>query len=104
MSRWWAPAARSVELMLEALEMTELLSTRTENEDMKKLAMRIAVSQTDEIKMMKQWLTERGKPTEMPMDHSHMAGMDMKGMDMKNMKNMKMSDMMPKTMKPKVCR
>jgi uncharacterized protein (DUF305 family) len=52
----------------QALEMTELLSTRTENEDMKKLAMRIDVSQTDEIKMMQRWLEVRGQ--EVPGPHA----------------------------------
>src|SRR5436190_22187134 len=32
----------------QALDMTELLATRTNSEDMKKLALRISVSQTDE--------------------------------------------------------
>src|SRR3954471_11350807 len=36
----------------QAVDMTELLSTRTSSDDMKKLALRIQVSQTDEMKMM----------------------------------------------------
>ena len=53
----------------QALDMTELLATRTNSEDMKKLALRISVSQTDEIKMMRRWLTVRGQ--EVPGEHAH---------------------------------
>jgi len=53
----------------QALDMTALLSTRTEREDMKLLARRIDVSQTDEIKMMQTWLADRG--AEVPDEHAH---------------------------------
>jgi uncharacterized protein (DUF305 family) len=53
----------------QALDMTELLATRTNSDDMKKLALRISVSQTDEIKMMRRWLTVRGQ--EVPGEHAH---------------------------------
>jgi uncharacterized protein (DUF305 family) len=43
----------------QALEMVELLKTRTQSDDMKKLALRIELSQDDEIKMMQQWLGVR---------------------------------------------
>ena len=62
----------------QAVEMTDLLRTRTRNKDLQSLAKRISISQTDEIKFMRQWLEERGKAV--PMDHSHMAGMKMQGM------------------------
>src|SRR5215213_6908005 len=39
----------------QAIEMTNLLKTRTASADMKKLALRIDVSQEDEINMMKRW-------------------------------------------------
>src|SRR5687767_2274692 len=42
----------------QAIEMIGLLQTRTESEDMRKLAQRIDVSQTDEIKMMEEWRSE----------------------------------------------
>jgi uncharacterized protein (DUF305 family) len=45
----------------QALEMTELLETRTSREDMRLLALRIEVSQADEIKMMQRWLEARGQ-------------------------------------------
>jgi uncharacterized protein (DUF305 family) len=43
----------------QAIEMTELLATRTASADMKKLALRIEVSQQDEIRMMENWLEAR---------------------------------------------
>ena len=57
----------------QALDMTELLSTRTASDDMRKLALRIEVSQSDEIEMMQRWLKDRGQ--EVPGRHAHhMAG------------------------------
>jgi uncharacterized protein (DUF305 family) len=44
----------------QALEMTALLQSRTTSEQMRRLALRIEVSQADEIKMMKSWLESRG--------------------------------------------
>ncbi len=55
----------------QALEMTALLATRSESEDMGKLARRIEVSQADEIKMMQEWLSSRGQP--LPDPHAHHA-------------------------------
>lgn len=45
----------------QAVDMTNLLKTRTASEDMKKLALRIELSQADEIKMMERWLRDRGQ-------------------------------------------
>ena len=55
----------------QALEMTDLLRTRTSSEDMKLLARRIEVSQADEIKMMQEWLKARGQAV--PDAHAHHA-------------------------------
>jgi uncharacterized protein (DUF305 family) len=55
----------------QALEMTALLSSRTESEDMRKLAHRIEVSQKDEIKMMREWL--RNRKQTVPDEHAHHA-------------------------------
>lgn len=55
----------------QALEMVALLKTRTEREDMKLFALRIEVSQADEIKMMKRWLELRNQPV--PGEHAHHA-------------------------------
>ena len=57
----------------QAVEMTDLLKTRSSNPDMQKLGLRIAVSQADEIKMMQHWLAARGQ--EVPGPHAmHMHG------------------------------
>jgi uncharacterized protein (DUF305 family) len=57
----------------QAIEMTDLLKTRTASDDMKKLAMRIDVSQADEINMMTHWLQARGQ--EVPSEHAmHLHG------------------------------
>jgi uncharacterized protein (DUF305 family) len=67
----------------QAVEMTELLKTRTKDPAVRELGDKIDVSQTDEMRWMKQWLTDRGFSTEMPaMDMSNMKGMDMSHMDM----------------------
>jgi uncharacterized protein (DUF305 family) len=65
----------------QALDMTDLIDARTQDPDMKKLGLRIHVSQTDEIKMMQRWLTVRGQDAPDPRAH-HTAGMPgMEGMD-----------------------
>jgi uncharacterized protein (DUF305 family) len=68
----------------QAVEMTDLLETRTQSEDMKKLALRISLSQVDEIGMMQNWLRARGQTAPDPLEHRNMhhEGMDMSGMDM----------------------
>ncbi|MEQ1911396.1 MAG: DUF305 domain-containing protein, partial [Vicinamibacterales bacterium] len=53
----------------QAIEMTDLLATRTERDIMRKLAERIDISQADEIKMMQQWLVARGQIA--PEQHAH---------------------------------
>lgn len=45
----------------QALEMTALVPSRSGSEGMRKLALRIEVSQADEIKMMQDWLKRRGQ-------------------------------------------
>lgn len=55
----------------QALEMTELLASRTASDDMKLLAKRIELSQADEIKMMQAWLADRGQ--KIPDAHAHHA-------------------------------
>ena len=55
----------------QALDMTALLATRTNSEDMRKLALRIQLSQEDEIKMMREWLAARG--ADVPGEHAHHA-------------------------------
>lgn len=65
----------------QAVEMTELLKTRSKDPAMIELGHKIDVSQSDEIRWMKAWLTDRGKSTTM----DSMAGMDMSHGDMKDM-------------------
>jgi uncharacterized protein (DUF305 family) len=53
----------------QAIDMVKLLETRTESEDMKRFALRIQLSQDDEIKMMRRWLEVRGQ--DVPGEHAH---------------------------------
>ncbi len=55
----------------QAIEMTTLLPSRTASDAMRKLALRIEVSQADEIKMMQEWLRRRG--ADVPSEHAHHA-------------------------------
>ncbi|MEX2272392.1 MAG: DUF305 domain-containing protein [Vicinamibacterales bacterium] len=55
----------------QALEMVNLLETRTDNSGMKLLALRIKVSQQDEITFMQRWLETRGETV--PGAHAHHA-------------------------------
>jgi uncharacterized protein (DUF305 family) len=71
----------------QAIEMVTLLNERTQRADMKLLGQRISISQNDEMKMMKTWLSRRGQAENAPgmagmagMDHSSMPGMDMSSM------------------------
>jgi uncharacterized protein (DUF305 family) len=56
----------------QAVEMTALMPSRTHNKELLAFGKRISISQTDEMKFMKQWLEERGKPVMMAHDMSHM--------------------------------
>jgi uncharacterized protein (DUF305 family) len=68
----------------QAVEMTEMLRTRSHDPQVQELAERIRISQGDEMRYMKQWLTDRGLPLTAT---GHMAGMDMShgSMDMGSM-------------------
>jgi uncharacterized protein (DUF305 family) len=55
----------------QALEMVALVPSRTSRDEMRLLARRIEVSQADEIKMMEEWLKQRGQP--LPDPHAHHA-------------------------------
>ena len=58
----------------QALEMTALVPSRTESGDIRKLALRIEVSQADEITMMQHWLEVRGQDVPGPHAmHAHGA-------------------------------
>ena len=99
-----APAAADISFMQgmimhhsQAVEMTDLLRSRSHNKDIQELGKRISISQTDEMKSMKQWLEDRGLPVSM--EHGHMDSMNdmknMKGMDHMDHKNMSAMPLMP---------
>jgi uncharacterized protein (DUF305 family) len=75
------PSAADVQFMqdmimhhAQAVEMTALIESHTQNKELRSLGARISRSQSDEIKFMKQWLAARGETTSRPMSHMH--GMD----------------------------
>ena len=51
----------------QAVEMTALIPSHTQNQDVRLLGERISRSQADEIKFMEHWLEARGEPTSMSM-------------------------------------
>jgi uncharacterized protein (DUF305 family) len=81
------PSPKDVEFMqgmimhhAQAVEMTALIESHTENKDLRLLGARISKSQSDEIKFMKRWLEARGEPEQLPTPG--MSSLDMPGMDM----------------------
>jgi uncharacterized protein (DUF305 family) len=61
----------------QAVEMTAMIASHTQNKDLRALGARISSSQTDEIKFMKRWLAARGEAV--PGATAEMPGMDMAG-------------------------
>jgi uncharacterized protein (DUF305 family) len=59
----------------QAVEMTALIVSHTENKNLRSLGARISRSQSDEIEFMKRWLRARGEPISLSMPE--MPGMDM---------------------------
>jgi len=64
----------------QAVEMTALMASHTENKELRLLGARISKSQSDEMEFMKRWLMARGQSTEMQM--ANMPGMDMSKQEM----------------------
>src|SRR5689334_6506250 len=64
----------------QAVEMTALIDSHTENKELRLLGARISHSQSEEIKFMQRWLEARGQPTTVQM--ASMPGMDMSSMPM----------------------
>ena len=64
----------------QAVEMTALIESHTQNKDLRLLGARISHSQSEEIKFMKRWLEARGEPTSMLMPK--MSGMNMSSQPM----------------------
>ena len=83
----------------QAVEMTALIESRSENKELRLLGARISHSQSEEIRFMKRWLEARGAPTEMPMPK--MSGMDMPGMNMPGMNMSSQPMLMPGMLTPK---
>ena len=55
----------------QAVEMTALIESHTQNKELRSLGARISSSQADEINFMKRWLTARGEPAAPAMLHMH---------------------------------
>jgi len=70
----------------QAVEMTALIPSHTENKDLRLLGARISSSQSSEIKFMQRWLAARGESTSMAMPG--MPDMDMSGRPMPLMPGM----------------
>jgi uncharacterized protein (DUF305 family) len=64
----------------QAVEMTALIASHTQNKDLGLLGARISHSQSEEIKFMKRWLGARGEPVSPAMPE--MPGMDMSSQPM----------------------
>lgn len=70
----------------QAVEMTALIPSHTDNKELRTLGAKISSSQSDEIKLMRRWLAARGAPDSMSMPG--MPGMDMSGRPMPLMPGM----------------
>lgn len=84
-------SAKDVEFMqgmimhhAQAVEMTALIQSRTQNKELRLLGARISKSQADEIDFMKRWLESRSETTSLQM--ANMSGMNGQGMKMPDMK------------------
>ena len=74
----------------QAVTMTALIPSHTQNEQIRLLGARISRSQSDEMEFMKRWLHNRGQAETMPMPESmpDMPEMDMSGNPMPSMPGM----------------
>ena len=70
----------------QAVEMTALIPSHTDNKEVHLLGARIGRSQADEMQFMKRWLIARGQPVSMAM--AGMSGMDTGGRPMQLMPGM----------------
>jgi uncharacterized protein (DUF305 family) len=75
----------------QAVEMTDLMTTRSRDPRLLALGKRISISQGDEIEYMKQWLADRGAPLSLSHTMDHTA--EMKNMPADHMNHMDMSAM-----------
>src|SRR6201988_3045106 len=72
----------------QAVEMTALISSHTENKDVRSRGARISSSQSDEINFLQRWLATRGEPISMAMPEPKMPDMDKPGHPMALMPGM----------------
>jgi uncharacterized protein (DUF305 family) len=70
----------------QAVQMTAMMASHTDNKALLALGARISATQQDEIKMMKRWLAARGQSTQMAM--ADMPEMDASGKPMAMMPGM----------------
>ena len=70
----------------QAVEMTALIASHTDNKDLRMLGAKISSSQSDEIKFMQRWLAARGEEVSMAMPG--MSDMDASGKPMALMPGM----------------
>ena len=83
----------------QAVEMTALIESHTENAAVRSLGAKISSSQSDEIRFMQRWLMARGQATSMTMPG--MPGMDMSGNAMPPMPGMLTAEQMAALRKAK---
>lgn len=79
----------------QAVEMTALIESRTENKELRSLGARISRSQADEIAFMKRWLAVRGEASR-PMPHMTHTDMSSHEMLMPGMLTAKQMDALKK--------
>jgi len=70
----------------QAVEMTALIESHTQNKAIRSLGAKISSSQSDEMRFMRRWLVARGEPVSMAM--AGMPEMDMSGQPMAPMPGM----------------
>jgi uncharacterized protein (DUF305 family) len=76
----------------QAVEMTAMIPSHTENKDVGSLGAKISSSQSDEISFMKRWLAAHDEPVSMAM--SSMSGMNMSSQAMAPMPGMLTAEQM----------
>jgi uncharacterized protein (DUF305 family) len=73
----------------QAVEMTALIPSHTDNKELGSLGVRISSSQSDEIKFMRRWLAARGEPVSLAIpEMPGMSGTDMSRQSMPLMPGM----------------
>jgi uncharacterized protein (DUF305 family) len=76
----------------QAVEMTNMITSHTDNKELRLLGERINRSQSSEIEFMKRWLETRSEP--LPQPSASMVGMSMGGAQAKLMPGMLTADQM----------